>query len=332
MQFPFFFRQAKLTKAPRRSRSSDGKIGRGFEQLEDRRMLSTIPVTLASDAASPVDDGEITLREAIQYVNGVTVPAADQTAFDFANLGTNDTIVFSTELADGLNGATITLTNGELLITRSVTIDASMLSDGITIDASGNDSKAIPVPGDGDGSRVLNIEFSSNLDTSVTLAGLTITGGDVPFGPFPSDSSGGGIRVAGDLDQNRSFSLSIRDSNISGNYASESGGGIAISASVPFFMAGTVVQIDISGSTIENNTAAGTSAPGLGSHAGGGGIFVDIDGNKENSGGAVFNLVDTTVSGNVATNGEGSRVFNFDFDGNGALNESRRVAPFALAV
>ena len=102
-----------------------------FERLEDRRLLATIPVTLSSDAVSPVDDGEITLREAIQYVNGVNVPDTDKTAFDFANLGTNDTIHFA--LPAGEN--TITLAHGELSITESVKIDAE--GQGITIDAVG---------------------------------------------------------------------------------------------------------------------------------------------------------------------------------------------------
>jgi hypothetical protein len=90
---------------------------RGFEQLEDRRVLATIPVTLTSDALNPVNDGEITLREAISYVNGDPVPLADRSVFDFANLGTNDTITF----APGLSGD-IDLTQGQINITDDVTI------------------------------------------------------------------------------------------------------------------------------------------------------------------------------------------------------------------
>src|SRR5690606_30690670 len=103
------------------------------EQLEDRRLLATISVTLISDAASPVGDGEITLREAISYVNGDPVPEGDQTTFDFANLGTNDTIIFDLDPTED----TITLTEGELNIPEAVTIDASMLGQGLTIDADG---------------------------------------------------------------------------------------------------------------------------------------------------------------------------------------------------
>ncbi len=139
MRFPFTSRQARLTKVPRRTRSSR-QIGRGLEYLEDRRLLATIPVTLASDAASPVDDGEITLREAITYVNEGIAPPNDLALIN-GNLGQNDRIIFD----PSLDGQTITLgkdwTANQLLfrealtITNSVTIDATMLPNGLTIDA-----------------------------------------------------------------------------------------------------------------------------------------------------------------------------------------------------
>jgi len=86
------------------------------------------------------------------------------------------------------------LPEGMLSITESVTIDAMSLPDGITIDASGND----PTPNstlddgnmdnDGDGSRVFSINIDNDAGDfdAVTLAGLTITGGDV-------SGDGGGI-------------------------------------------------------------------------------------------------------------------------------------------
>jgi len=62
------------------------------------------------------------------------------------------------------------------------------LPDGITIDASGNDPKLIPVAGDGEGSRLFSIDTGNG--DAVTLARLTITGGDVS-----GTNSGGGIIV-----------------------------------------------------------------------------------------------------------------------------------------
>lgn len=49
----------------------------------------------------------------------------------------SETIDFSTNAADGLNGGMILLTQGQLSITDSVTINATMLSAGLTINAGG---------------------------------------------------------------------------------------------------------------------------------------------------------------------------------------------------
>jgi hypothetical protein len=81
-----------------------------FEQCEDRAMLAPITVTSYLDNG---DGAKLTLREAIEQAN------ANNEA---------DTISFSTNPADGLNGATITLLSGELDIDQddNLTIDASM--------------------------------------------------------------------------------------------------------------------------------------------------------------------------------------------------------------
>ncbi len=150
-------------------------------------MLATIPVTLASDAGSPVDtDNGITLREAISYVNGVLVPDGDKTQFDFANLGTNDKIVF--DLPAGQNKITLgrdaagdpipSLQGffGHIEISEAVTIDAQGQS--ITIDASGTDST--PSTADGNGSSIFDIglTITGSADQNVILRGLTLTGAD----------------------------------------------------------------------------------------------------------------------------------------------------------
>jgi len=191
------------------------------EPLEDRRMLATLTVNVDWDGGI-TEDGNLLLREAIAYVNGVTPQPLEfaQINESVDLLGVNDKIVFSTAPADGLNvvgGATILLTQGELSITESVTIDATALKNGLTVDA-GNGFNGIA--GDGDGTSVFAIEHA-NCDTEctpksndVTLAGLTITGGDTA-------SNGGGIRTFGFTNEPEKFSLAltIRDSTITGNYA-----------------------------------------------------------------------------------------------------------------
>lgn len=82
----------------------------------------------------------------------------------------SDTINFSA----GLNGGTITLTQGELTITESLTVDASTLASGITINAGrGVDD----VLGTEDGFRIFNVAAGSPA-LAVTLKKLKLTGGD----------------------------------------------------------------------------------------------------------------------------------------------------------
>jgi CSLREA domain-containing protein len=88
--------------------------------------------------ALPGNGAGTSLREAVKYAN----PA--------------DTITF----APALSGQTISVTNGLVPITRSVTIDASDLPGGVTINGHG-----------------LNSLFHGGSQTTNTLIGLTLTGG-----------------------------------------------------------------------------------------------------------------------------------------------------------
>ncbi len=157
-----------------------------FDQLEDRRLLAVLTVNSALDNTIG-GDGLITLREALDAANQSPGP---------------DTIEFDSSL----NGGTILLTQDELSITESLTIDASMLSNGIAIDAGGNGLAA------GYTSRIFNITdlTSGTAPPEVTLIGLTLTGGDV--------ASEGGANV------------DIQQSKITGNHSDVSGGLRAIFA------------------------------------------------------------------------------------------------------
>jgi hypothetical protein len=195
-----------------------------FEQCEDRCMLATFMVTNTydGDVTGPGDQPG-TLRQAI---------------FDAEELDGPDII----EFAPGLNGEIITLGKdangnptftGELFISESVTIDASMLAAGITIDA-GNGMDEMP--GTGDGSRIFHTQ-SFGGTTNVLLDGLTLTGGD-------PGTSGGAILSAG-------ANLTIQNSTISGNTAgwpqgAGDGGGVHYT--------GTNVELKIlANSTISGN-------------------------------------------------------------------------------
>lgn len=335
MQFPFFSRQARLAKATRRKRLSR-QISRGIEQLEDRRLLSTIPVTLASDAANPVNDGKITIREAIAYVNGEFVPPEDRAIFDYANLGTNDTILFDPDL----DGETIVLSAGQLEINRTVEIYATDLPGGITID--GNH-----------GSRVFNINnyLADNAGNyNITLAGITIEGGEV-------SGDGGNINYSA---AKLYSTFSIIDSKIKGGEALGNGGGVYCllwDSYVTFSMIDSIIEgndgnlggglyvstyetfipaeIEVVNSRFVNNTASEGGGAYLDLQAeiviegetivgettiedctfhnneatgDGGGIYITM--HHLASPGPTLNLINSTVSGNTSTNGNGGGVCN----------------------
>jgi len=97
----------------------------GYESLEQRQLLAITVDTLVDEADGSIVDGDISLRDAI-----AAAPASETIDFELS-----------------LDGGTLMLTLGELAITEALTIDATSLPSGLTIDASGND----PTPGENRG-------------------------------------------------------------------------------------------------------------------------------------------------------------------------------------
>ena len=287
------------------TRVSGGRIDLGAFERQ-----AFVVDTLADENDGNYSAGDFSLREAIGLVNAGSVGA--------------DTITFAASLTSG-GPATILLTQGELAIVQSLTINgpgASLL----TIDASGNDPT--PTVNNADGSRVFNLDDGNpNIDKSVALNGLTLTGGDI-------NAVGGAIRsreiltlTASTISGNSALtgniflggggiysrgtpttynSLTITNSTISGNFAFGGGGGIDANYSALFVI----------GSTISGNTVAGH----------GGGIFSlngylsvtssTIGGNTAgSSGGGIFafggllTVTSSTISGNTASS-DGGGIYN----------------------
>ncbi|MES2659069.1 MAG: choice-of-anchor Q domain-containing protein [Verrucomicrobiota bacterium] len=197
-----------------------------------------------------------------------------------------ETITFNA----GLNGGTITLAGTELATSKSLTIDASALSKGITI--SGNQA-----------SRVL---FMGG--TSVTLNNLTITGGN-------TTGNGGGIQYT-------TGTLTMIDCTVSSCNAVIRGGGIYTSGTLNLVRStisnnsatniGGGICTDTPAVTLTNSTVAGNISANDG-----GGIFsfgplnlesTTISGNQGLRGGGIFGQVstlqikNTIIAGNSATN------------------------------
>ncbi len=253
-----------------------------IEPLEERRMLAVITVTTNQDVVD-LADGVVSLREAIFVAN--TAPGADTIEFDFGHDGPE----------------TIVLTQGELVITDSLTITGAG-ADLLTIDASGNDPT--PDENNGDGSRVFLIDDGVR-DNRFTaeVRGLTLTGGDTgdrrggaihsrehltvtncvitgnaaAADPVNGGGWGGGI-------QSLYGNLNVVNSTITGNWSQQAGGGI------DFNRSGMDGTLSITASILAGNTTSGD----------GGGIL--IAGNAT--------ITDSTIADNsAARDGGGIKIW-----------------------
>ncbi len=265
--------------------------------------MAEITVNTLVDENDGIETGGVSLREAI----------------DAAASG--DQILFDSSLANG----TIILTNGELVIAESLTIngdtDGNPETRNITIDADGN-------------SRVFRVD-DENIDTSqtITLNELTITGGVFTF-VFPSvfTNTGAGIY--------NKENLTLTNSTISGNSAANGTGGIHNSFRAIINISNSVLSdniSDMSGSfiyssggifnsgtaTISNSTISGNTSIGSGSY-GGAGVFnaglatisdsIINNNSTSSSGGGIHNggfsysnliVTNSTITGNTASRGGG---------------------------
>ncbi|HBI44522.1 MAG TPA: hypothetical protein DDY78_16975 [Planctomycetales bacterium] len=242
MWFSSWLRNPKRQASPRKRPTFRPTL----EALEERYLLSTLTVLNTNDSR------------------------AGSLRADIAAAQNGDTIVF----APNLDGQTITLTKGELLINKNLTI-AGFSDRGLTV--SGNNA-----------SRVFEVATG----TQVTLSGLTISNGMAVAG------DGGGILVdAGAV-------LTVSNSTLSGNSATFNrkgvggqGGGI--------YNGGTTT---VSGSTLSGNSGNGGSGA-IYNFA-----TLTVNNNSAVSGNSYYGIVNygtATVSGSTVSNNSGSGIYNF---------------------
>jgi len=110
--------------------------------------LTYLTVTTQADVVD-AGDGQLSLREAVAQANATA---------------SANTIVF----AANIEGLTLTLTLGELLVTQDLTIDGDQDNNGIAVSIDGNHN-----------GRILHITGSG---TEVALADLTLTNALAPLG------------------------------------------------------------------------------------------------------------------------------------------------------
>jgi predicted outer membrane repeat protein len=280
----YFTRRPIITKTHRTIRLA-------LEPLEDRCTPAVLTVNSVADNTAA--DGSLTLREAIQIVNGNlghSMTTAERAQVS-GTLGTGDTIQFNLPAGP----QTITLTGGMLSLTRPVTIN-------------GPGASALTVSGNA-ASRVFYVgqSFSQNLGLTVALGGLTIANG--------KDAYGAGLFNAG--------TLTLTNVAFTGNTATTNGGGglynngsvtlngctftnnTTLPNGTSATAGGALLNITAGTVTATGCTFTGNTAPGTGAAAGQGGALANT---------GAMTVTNSTISNNSAAFGGGGI-----FNGNGPL-------------
>ncbi len=245
---------------------------------------------MVNTTADEVDetDNLISLREAI-------VQASDSTTIRF------DPSIFTGQVTDA-----IVLTGEQLLIDKSIIIDASEIPRGVAIDANGR-------------SRIIDVRPGATL----SLHALTLTGG--------RSDNGGAIR-------NDNATLTLNNCTLSSNFASFRGGGVFNDGRLNLGNAALILNnctladnsSDTFGGGIFNNGDNGSVSLTLNNSTlsensanAGGGIF-----NEGSNGSSTLNLNNCTLSGNSAsgTLAEGGGIINNgSINGNATLNLNNTI-------
>lgn len=258
--------------------------------------MAQFTVTTANDVVDP-NDGRLSLREAVAQANATAAA---------------DTIVF----APKLEGTTLTLTQGQLVLSQDITIDGNSNNDAKSITLSGNYNDRI---------------FQVSGESEATLTDLSLTKGQATYGGS-TYASGGALFVSSGSHLNLEHSL-VSHSRCGYLGYSGDGGGIYVSenasltvnnstirSNVAHFGAGIGAEsnaiVEIHNSNISDNYAA--------SGGSGGGIFIlrgslNVDGSiiSNNFGDSNYNsygggisaqrsntvIVNSLLSGNFAKGG-----------------------------
>ena len=298
-------RKSKSSVARKRRLAGKQSGSLNFETLERRELLAAITVSNASDILSlTADTSSITALVASDGGDGISLREAITAA---NNTTGEDAITFDAGVFTGGDNNLIRLTEGELRVSESLSIDGTSVGGvAITGDANGDDitvadtnitdveasfGQYVGGPDDllDDNSRVLN--FSASL-SNLTLTDLTITGGNTDTGSY---GGGGGVRFSGS-------ELTLNQSIVSGNSVRGSrsdGGGITVQF-------GDIFLLD--SSTVSGNYSYGG---GGGLHSRNGDVLVDnssVNGNSANgSGGGIYSFSGEVSLTNSSVNGNNSR-------------------------
>ncbi len=211
-----------------------------MESLEDRCTPATFVVNSTLDLPVNLGDAVVTLRDAIAAANtNVAVsPGGPVGEID------GDAIVFATGVFGG-GGATISLAEGDLLISDDVAID------GATGDGGG--ATLVTIDG-GAASRifVVNTVGFPGVSNLVALSGLTLQNGN-GTGSNSTDNGRGGAILLASASNATLTNLTVQNNTVNAlNGATDGGGGV-------YSLTSTLV---VTNSTFLNNTLTGSGASG----------------------------------------------------------------------
>ena len=287
--------------------------------------MAVYTVTTADDVVN-AGDGVLSLREAVARANAS--PAADEIVF-----------------ARSLEGMTLTLTRGELLLSQDVIIDGDVNGDGVRVTLSGGgNSRLFQISGpatdvtlddiglingrvvDADGGAILHSGASLTLNNALIRNSESVD----PAGYYFGGGSGGGIAA------DRGALLTITASSLAYNRA-DRGGAIALAVGAKLDARATVIhnnrsywggggvaaenesQITVRDSSISSNWG-GWGGGGL--DLGGGNLYIERSRIADNEnfnyvagaglriGGAAANIIQSTFSGN-RSEGDGSAIASY---------------------
>jgi len=174
-------------------------------------MLATLTVSVSSDGAIANNNGNLTLREAIAYVNQIDTPGPADAVHIQGPLGLNDIIQF----APALNGATITITGGNLVVTDRVMITGPTgAGNRITIQKGGASTATAGLTFSG-----FNLSPTGGSVTAQTgVRNLTITGFDTGVRAINLSSNlfndETALRVIGNSITNANTAISLNNADV----------------------------------------------------------------------------------------------------------------------
>ena len=220
--------QVQALRKSRRGKSGPASRHRFLlraELLEDRLVPAILTVNSIAD--NTTDTNFLTLREAILASEGRYAPTATQLNQLSGELGTHDDTI---QFGPGLDGATINLSNTDPssgIGPTAFDIGNAAGNETLVIDAQTGLTKGITIAGPG-GFRLFGVSTGSSL----TLQGLTLTGGEGQgFDGGGSFQPGGGSAGLGGAIFNQG-TLTILESTLTGNTAQGGNGGQGVGAGV----------------------------------------------------------------------------------------------------